>query len=239
MRAETVIAKDDPPNEPPATGIASETPPKTDPPTRTEPDADPARRLLRGIGAAVADKGYAATTIADIVRHAHVSKRTFYEHFPDKLSCYLEAYRRGTEHLARLMLDAGTATRGPWRERLRAAIRAYLGVLVETPDSTRSFTVGVPAAGPEAIAARRAMHRRTADALIAVVDDLRRDHPELTPLRPVLAEAIVGALSELVLNAVAEGRFADLPTLDEPIVDLLAAVLTADAGPARHDSGIG
>lgn len=200
-------------------------------PARTEPDADPARRLLRGIGAAVADKGYAATTIADIVRHAHVSKRTFYEHFPDKLSCYLEAYRRGTDHLARLMLEAGTRGDGPWRERLRAAIRTYLSVLVDAPASTRSFTTGIAAAGPEAIAARRAMHRRTAEALIAVVDHVRRDAPEIAPLRPIHAEAIVGALSELVLNAVADDRIEDLPTLDEPLIDLLAAVLTAHARP--------
>ncbi len=196
-------------------------------------DADPARRLLRGIGAAVADKGYAATTIADIVRHAHVSKRTFYEHFPDKLSCYLEAYRRGTEHLARLMLEAGTRGDGPWRDRLRAAIRAYLSVLVDAPASTRSFTTGIAAAGPEAIAARRAMHRRTADALIAIVDDLREQAPEIAPLRPIHAEAIVGALSELVVNAVADDRLEDLPTLDEPIVELLSAVLTADADAGR------
>lgn len=196
-------------------------------------DADPARRLLRGIAAAVADKGYAATTIADIVRHAHVSKRTFYEHFPDKQHCYLEAYRRGTEHLARLMVEAGTTAAGPWRERLRAALHAYLAVLVERPASTLSFTTGIPAAGPEAIAARRAMHRRTAEALTAVVEHIRRDTPALAPLRPVIAEAIVGALSELVLNAVADGRIDDLPTLDEPIIELLAAVLTTDPNPTE------
>ncbi len=195
------------------------------------PDSDPARRLLRGIAAAVAEKGYAATTIADIVRHAHVSKRTFYEHFPDKQACYLEGYRRGTEHLSRLMLEAGTTTDGPWRERLRAAIGAYLSVLVDSPASTRSFTTGIPAAGPEAVAARRAMHRKTADVLIAIVEHVRRDHPELAPLRPVIAEAIVGALSELVLNAVAEGRIDALPTLDDPIIELLSAVLTADTSP--------
>ncbi len=197
---------------------------------------DPARRLLRGIAAAVAEKGYAATTISDVVRHAHVSKRTFYEHFPDKQTCYLEAYRRGTEHLARTMLEAGTATAGPWRERLRAALAAYLAVLVDVPSSTRSFTVGIPAAGPEAVAASRANHRRTAAAMIAIVDDLRRDAPELAPLRPVIAEAIVGALSELVLNAVADDRIDDLPTLGEPIIDLLAAVLTVPPSPPTEES---
>ena len=189
----------------------------------------PRLRLVSALATAAAEKGYAATTIADIVRHAHVSKRTFYEHFPDKQSCYLEAYRRGTEHLARLMLEAGTTATGPWRERLRAALQAYLGVLVDRPASTLSFTTGIAAAGPEAIAARRAMHRRTAEALTAVVDDVRRDAPELAPLRPIHAEAIVGALSELILNAVADDRIEDLPTLAAPIIDsFLVGVRLAD-----------
>ena len=39
--------------------------------------------------AAVAGKGYAATTIADIVREASVSRRTFYEHFQAKSECLI------------------------------------------------------------------------------------------------------------------------------------------------------
>jgi len=42
-------------------------------------------RLLEAVGRAVADKGYAAATIDDVVRDAGVSKKTFYEHFSDKL----------------------------------------------------------------------------------------------------------------------------------------------------------
>lgn len=188
-------------------------------------DADPRRRLLRGIAAAVAEKGYAATTIADVVRHARVSKRTFYEHFPDKQACYLEAYRRGTDRLGRRMLEAGVAAEGPWRERLRAAIAAYLAVLIDAPASTRTFTAEIQAAGPTAVATRRAMHRRTADALVAVVDHVRRDDPGVGPLTPVLAEALVGAMTELVGNAIAEDRPEDLLGLDEPILVLVAAVV--------------
>src|SRR4029453_3157608 len=49
-------------------------------------------RLLEAAGRAGADTGYAATTIEDIVRGAGVSKKTFYEHFSDKLDCFLAAY---------------------------------------------------------------------------------------------------------------------------------------------------
>lgn len=46
-------------------------------------------RLLEGMARAVAAKGYADTTIADIVREASVSRRTFYENFADKAECLI------------------------------------------------------------------------------------------------------------------------------------------------------
>src|SRR5215208_7384684 len=56
-------------------------------------------RLLEAVGRAVAEKGYAAATIDDIVRGAGVSKKTFYEHFQDKLDCFLAAYEAASDEL--------------------------------------------------------------------------------------------------------------------------------------------
>ena len=56
-------------------------------------------RLLEAVGATVAEKGYAAATIDDIVRGAGVSKKTFYEHFDDKLGCFLAAYVAASDEL--------------------------------------------------------------------------------------------------------------------------------------------
>nr|WP_282600133.1 TetR/AcrR family transcriptional regulator [Patulibacter sp. SYSU D01012] len=187
---------------------------------------------MRAIGTVVAEKGYAATTIADVVREAHVSKRTFYEHFDDKLACFLESYRRGNRGLVRRM-RAGAAGDGPWPERLRAALRAYLAVLVDAPAVTRTFTMEIQAAGPEALALRRRMHRATADALREIVDDVRRENPELRPLDATTAAAIVGAMTELILDAVADGRTGELERLDVPVGRLLHAVLTAPADPTE------
>ena len=50
------------------------------------------RRLEDAMAAAVAEKGLAATTIADVARHAGTSKRTFYEHYADKTECYLSLF---------------------------------------------------------------------------------------------------------------------------------------------------
>ena len=48
-------------------------------------------RLLDGLAASVRERGYRDTTVADIVRHARTSKRTFYEQFDSKDRCPLSS----------------------------------------------------------------------------------------------------------------------------------------------------
>jgi AcrR family transcriptional regulator len=49
-------------------------------------------RLLAGVAKAVGERGFANVTIADIVRHARVSRRTFYDHFAGKEECVEAAF---------------------------------------------------------------------------------------------------------------------------------------------------
>ena len=55
-------------------------------------------RLLEGMAHAVAAKGYAETTIADIVAEASVSRRTFYEHFTTKAECLIALYEAASHN---------------------------------------------------------------------------------------------------------------------------------------------
>src|SRR5688572_28032972 len=63
-------------------------------------------RLLEAVGRAVAERGYAAETIDDVVRRAGVSKKTFYEHFADKEECFLAAYEAASEELLERVREA-------------------------------------------------------------------------------------------------------------------------------------
>ena len=56
-------------------------------------------RLLDGLAASIGERGYRDTTVADIVRHARTSKRTFYEQFASKEECLIELLRRNNENL--------------------------------------------------------------------------------------------------------------------------------------------
>ncbi len=201
------------------------------------PDADPRRRLLRAIAVVVDERGFAATTIAEIVREARVSKRTFYEHFEDKLDCFLAAYETGSALLLRRLAAAAEQSDppAPWDERVRRAIRGYLDVLADTPAASRTFAVEIQAAGPRAIALRREMHRRTAQQLVAVVDAARESEPGLRPLTPTMALAAVGAMTELVVHGLADGDAEELRALDDEVTFLLRAILTAPAPDRPHD----
>jgi AcrR family transcriptional regulator len=183
-------------------------------------------RLLGGLALAIVQKGYAATTIADVVRHARVSKRTFYEHFSDKEACYLALYAAVNDHRRAVIAEAIHGP-GAWRERVEAAARAYLSELAAQPALTRTFLVEIQAAGPHALAARRAMHERFADHLRVLSAEAATDEPGLTPLSPPLATAITGGINELMLQAVEDDRTAQLADLTGVASELIVAVVSA------------
>jgi AcrR family transcriptional regulator len=190
---------------------------------------DPIRaRLIDGLSGAIAQKGYAATTIADIVRHARVSKRTFYEHFSDKEECFLASYKTVSE--ATLLAIASTVdAERPWREQIQTAARAYFRLLEENAALTRTFMLEIHAAGPRALKLRRESHERFAEQLRNLVAVARKKSLDLRALSAPMATAIVGGINELVLVALEKGRGGNLRELADVAVQLVQAVLT----PAR------
>src|SRR6187401_183309 len=64
-------------------------------------------RLIDAMAVVVAAKGYTAATVADVIGHAGVSRKTFYEHFRDKEACFLAVYDAGVEVLLATMREAG------------------------------------------------------------------------------------------------------------------------------------
>lgn len=190
--------------------------------------------LAGGLAAAVAEKGYASATIADIVQHARVSKRTFYEHFADKEECLMALYQQGCEHLLTVLGQAGEHSPAvPWQNAVGDAVTAYLAALEAMPAVTRTLLVEVQAAGPRAYRLRQQMQARFADTIVAMVDAGRTADPGSTvpPLSSDLALALVGGINELMLQASDpySGTAAPFTSLTGPVTRLVSAVLTAPA----------
>ena len=190
--------------------------------------------MLEAMAHAVAAKGYAATTVADVVGGAGVSRKTFYEHFQDKEDCFLAAFDGGVEILVNAVERATLEAQGEWREHIRAGVRAYLATLAAVPDFARTFLVEVLAAGPRALERRGEVHRRFAELLKALHESYRADHPEEIPQLPdEVFIATVGAVNELVSDRVRGGRTADLPEL-EPVISYLQIAFLAGHGQAER-----
>src|SRR5690349_5301604 len=112
-------------------------------------------RICEAMAHLVAERGYAAVTVADVVSSVRISRRTFYEHFEDKESCFLETYRIGCENGIAQIDDALRALDDPdWRTRLRVSLEAYVSILAHEPHFARVLLIDVLGAGPRALAMR-------------------------------------------------------------------------------------
>jgi AcrR family transcriptional regulator len=192
-------------------------------------ELDHRTRLLEAMAESVTRKGYAQTTIADVARHARVSKRTFYENFADKEECFLATYAALSEAALERIATAGQQQADP-EARLDAALNAYISVLEEQPAMTRSFLMEIHAAGPKALLLRRAILSRYSDLLRMLVREAETTRPELAPLSPAMATALVGGINELLLLTIEQGgtRFGEVGTTART---LIRAVLTPSATP--------
>jgi AcrR family transcriptional regulator len=184
-------------------------------------------RLLEAVGRAVADKGYAGATIDDIVRGAGVSKKTFYDHFSDKLDCFLAAYEAASDELLTRLRDV-QATGAGWLDRTRAGVVAYLRWLAAEPALARVFLIEVAAAGPVAAERRERLRDRYAEVMRELQDDARTDIPALPRLPDEIFHALVAAVDEVVVRRIRESGGADLPDLEPVLLHLQVALL---AGP--------
>jgi AcrR family transcriptional regulator len=132
-------------------------------------------RLLSGATSLFASKGYAATTVREIVERAGVTKPVLYYYFRSKEGIYLdlmrEPFRRFTAIVEETLLETGSA-----RERLfRLCLRAY-DIFIENIDAARvmySIYYGPPQGAP--FIDFDAYHHRFQEAVLQVVREGVRD----------------------------------------------------------------
>ena len=188
-----------------------------------EPPAnDHPSRLLQGLAQSVAAKGYADTTIADIVREAGVSRRTFYEHFDGKPAALIALYESASRRGLRVLQEAIDPARD-WQTQVDQALSAYLGSLAQNPVLLRTLFVEILGLGATGLAARRRVHEGMADFMLGVINA----NPGPARLERAMAVAVIGGIHELVLQALEQDRAASLPELVPTAGRLLRAAVLA------------
>ncbi|MBS1870936.1 MAG: TetR/AcrR family transcriptional regulator [Actinobacteria bacterium] len=150
-------------------------------------------RMLLAVAEAVAEQGFATTTVADIIARARLSRRTFYEHFADKEECFLAAYDTVVEQLLSAVGQAYEQGDG-WPQKVHDGLETFLAYLAAEPAFARMCIVEVVAAGPEARSRRDAAMRVFVDFL----EPGRAEAPRGLVVPALAGEVVVGGLYEII-----------------------------------------
>jgi AcrR family transcriptional regulator len=147
---------------------------------------------------AVGEQGYAATSVASVISRAGASRRTFYEQFADRPTCFLTA----AEEIGGLWSErASTAVDGAL-ERGGNAVEAFIQALLEAasaiPAAPRLLVAELAAAGQAGIDCRA---RVIAELAATLERALARDAGARTkaekgtaPTGSLMLQALVGAI---------------------------------------------
>ena len=171
-------------------------------------------RLYGAMIEAVARRGYGATSVADLLKLAGVSRRSFYELFSNKEDCFLSTHDSVVARSRKIMLEAWSSERG-WANRLHSSCNALLEDVASSPKAARlvlveSLGIGAGIREPMLLA------DRVFERLVSAAFSSAPNRPELPGLS---STAIVSGVRHVLSRRLQEGREAELLTLSDEILD--------------------
>jgi AcrR family transcriptional regulator len=180
-------------------------------------------RILRAMLELVGERGYAATSVPDVVTAARVSRSGFYSQFQDKTECFLALIDELASDLLQRLFDLrGT---DDWDVALERGMSIYLSFWQEQPLFARAYLVELPAAGEKAVAHRERQLTRFEALFDALANWARERDPGLPPVNPLASHLLVGGVTEIVAREVRAGRTGALDSLRGELVALTRAVI--------------
>ncbi len=184
------------------------------------------RRLLDGLATSIAERGYRETTVADIVRAARTSKRTFYDHFSTKEECFVDLLSANNEDLVSAVSTA-VDPEAPWTEQIRQAVTAFVRTIDANPAITLSWIRELPALGEGARPMLRRGFTGLTQMIVALTGSPGFRRAGVPLMSTTAAIILVGGLRELTAQTVEDGG--DVTAMIEPAVAVATALLGAGA----------
>jgi AcrR family transcriptional regulator len=183
------------------------------------------RRMMDAVAELSAERGYEATKIADIVRHAGVARKTLYDNFDGKEDLFLSAVDTAMEEM-RLAVGKGCeACPGGWEDDVRAGLSALLRFVADNPATARMCMV-------EALSATPSSAARYDAAMHEFVDLLREGVPGRGGLPATLEESLVGGVSWILQQQIRKGA---AERAEELLPELSQFVLSPYLGVGKSD----
>jgi AcrR family transcriptional regulator len=194
--------------------------------TRDELRASQRGRLICAIADVVAEKGYAATTVADVIELAGVSRKTFYEHFGDKEDCFLAAYDHGAKATYEAMIQAAEGLRD-WREILDSVLTTWLEFLDADLAFTRAYMVEFWGAGDAARERWKLRRDRTGELMKTLHKLARKEDPSIARVSDTVVAAVVGGVNRVLISHVLSDNPAPLTTLKPELLRFIKLTLAS------------
>lgn len=195
------------------------------------------------LGAAVellAERGYAACSMAAVAAEAGVATGSVYRHFPGKADLAAELFRtlvtREVEAVERAVASADTAA-----EKVVAVVETFATRALKAP--RRAFALLAEPVGPVIDAERLEFRRTFRDVVARCVRDGVRDGSLPAQDAELAAAAIVGAVAEVMIGPLspagrgfAPSPAAAIPSADADAIGRLAefTLRALGAGDASH-----
>ncbi|MFI0446688.1 TetR/AcrR family transcriptional regulator [Actinomadura sp. 6N118] len=174
------------------------------------------------MAAAVRERGYFDTKIADVVRHARTSRRTFYEYFPNKEACFLALHSELNAELA-LAIAAAVDPHADLSVQIRQAMATWLTRIEADPAIELSWIRAVPRLGTDGVRVQRELLERFVALIRALTDTADLRAAGVKPASRHTAIMLLGGLNELVAVTLEDGG--DIRGITDAAIDCTLAIL--------------
>jgi len=168
------------------------------------PEVSPRLRLLEALAMSISEVGYTETTVADIVRRAKTSRRTFYDHFSDREAC-LVALLTSTHRTAIRTMAKGVDPSAEWTVQIRQAVEAWIDYSDAHAPVLLSWIREAPALGPAA----RTFKDQVTESYIKLIQTVSSSEPlrdaGYRTVPRARAVIFIGGLRELAAMTVESG----------------------------------
>lgn len=162
----------------------------------------------------VAERGYRAMKVRDIVREAEVSTRAYYEHFSSKEDCFLQTHELISRRATRRILTAA-AGEPDWRERPPLILKEFVRGLENDLASSRVALIEAYAAG-ETFSEKAWRAERIFEGMLA--ESLARA-PRGMVVPPLVVEGMVAGIAGIARNRLLGNRVSELSDVGDALVE--------------------
>lgn len=171
-------------------------------------------RILAAAVELIAERGYRAVTVADIIKRAGVAKLKFYENFSSKSDCFLAAYDRGLGEATRRVGEACGQHPDSFPERVSVGIAALLDYAAAEPALARACIVEAPLLG----AAMQGARERALTGFAPLLRGAREEVGE-AELPSTVEESVFDGLYWLLYDAILTGTPEHIEELRPQLVE--------------------